>query len=139
MNFRKYLKTKREDKKLSMNKLAELSGVSVMYISRLESGERVKPSPEIIAKLAKGLEEPYEKLMVEAGYIDAFDYQLNKNEEYEKEEKELSLAEQKLEKEQERNLAFLLNSNDTLFYQDRLLTKEEKAKIKGFIEVFLTD
>lgn len=139
MNFRKYLKTKREDKKLSMNKLAELSGVSVMYISRLESGERVKPSPEIIAKLAKGLEEPYEKLMVEAGYIDAFDYQLDKNEEYEKEEKEWSLAEQKLEKEQERNLAFLLNSNDTLFYQDRLLTKEEKAKIKGFIEVFLTD
>lgn len=122
-----------------MNKLAELSGVSVMYISRLESGERVKPSPEIIAKLAKGLEEPYEKLMVEAGYIDAFDYQLDKNEEYEKEEKEWSLAEQKLEKEQERNLAFLLNSNDTLFYQDRLLTKEEKAKIKGFIEVFLTD
>ena len=136
MNFREYLKTKREEKNLSMNKLAELSGVSVMYISRLESGEREKPSPEIIGKLAKGLEEPYENLMVVAGYIDAYDYIKIKNEREERDDREWSLL------EQEQNpfaLDLLLDSNQPLYFQDRLLTKEEKAKIKSVIEIVLKD
>ncbi|MBT2693157.1 helix-turn-helix transcriptional regulator [Bacillus sp. ISL-55] len=136
MKFGEYLKTKREEKNLSMNKLGELSGVSAMYISHLESGKREKPSPDIIERLAKGLDEQYEKLMVAAGYIDAFDYQMIKNEQYEQEEKELSLDEQK---QGSFYLDFLLDSNHPIFFQDRLLTREEKAKIKGLIEVFIRD
>jgi len=133
-NFADYLKKKREEKNLSMNKLGELSGVSAMYISHLESGKRDRPSPEIIERLAKGLDEPYENLMAAAGYIDASDFIKIKNEKNRQEDIEWSLAEQEQEPF---HLDFLLESNHPIFFQDRLLTKEEKAKIKSVIEIIL--
>ena len=130
MGFSTYLKEKRSEKNLSIRKLAEISNVSAMYISELERGKREKPSPEVLMKLSEGLEEPYENLMVVAGYIDPIDHMNLKNE---KEDREWSLAEQK------QRLDLLLDSNDSLFFQDRLLTKEEKAKLKSVIEIFLKD
>lgn len=140
-NFGKYLKSKRKEKMLSMNKLGELSGITAMYISQLESGKRVKPSIEVLKKLAEGLEIPYEDLMVAAGYIDVNDYLRMKNE---RDYEEGALIEQEIEKEEEEEqksfyLDFLLESDRQLFFQDRLLTKEEKAKIKGLIEFYLKD
>jgi HTH-type transcriptional regulator, competence development regulator len=136
MKFGEYLKAKREAKNLSMNKLGELSGVSAMYVSHLESGKREKPSPEILMKLSEGLGEPYEDLMIVAGYIDGYDYEKPKNESNEREDREWSIAEQ----EQELfYLDFLLDSHHPLFFQDRLLTKEEKAKIKSVVEIVLRD
>lgn len=71
--------------------------------------------------------------MVAAGYIDPIDFLKIKNE---KEDKEWSLSEQEQEPFQ---LDFLLDSNHQLFFQDRFLTKEEKAKIKSVIEIVLKD
>lgn len=131
--FNKYLKEKRIEKGLSIRKLAEMTNVSAMYISELERGKRDKPSPEILNRLAKGLDEPHEDFMVAAGYIDAFDYMRVKNE---REDIEWSLAEQEQESFY---LDFLLDSNHLLYFQDRLLTKEEKTKLKSIIEIFLKD
>ncbi|WP_404459351.1 helix-turn-helix domain-containing protein [Sutcliffiella horikoshii] len=129
MKFGEFLKTKREGKNLSMNKLGELSGVSAMYISHLESGKREKPSPEVLMKLSEGLEESYENLMVVAGYMDA-------DKQYEQEDKEWSLAEQKQEPP-----IYLdyLDSQRTFIYKDRSLTQEEKAKLKSLLEIVLKD
>ncbi|WP_231507757.1 helix-turn-helix domain-containing protein [Bacillus sp. UNC41MFS5] len=116
-----------------MNKLGELSGVSAMYISHLESGKRDRPSPEIIGRLAKGLEESYKNLMTAAGYIDPIDFNILVNE---REDKIWSLSQQKQE---QIYLDYLLGSNHPIFFQDKLLTKEGKAKIKSLIQIFLRD
>ncbi|WP_077214531.1 helix-turn-helix domain-containing protein [Bacillus dakarensis] len=138
-SFGKYLKTKRKEKNLSMNKLGELTGITAMYISQLESGKRVKPSIEVLEKLSESLEVPYEDLMVAAGYIDPDDYIRMKNE---REDRDWSLIQEEIEKEEEQEpfyLDFLLDSNRPLFFQDRLLTTEEKAKIRSLIEIVLKD
>ena len=133
-NFGEYLKSKRKEKNLSMNKLGTLTGVTAMYISQLESGKRVKPSIEVLEKLSESLEVPYEDLMVAAGYIDPDDYLRLKNE---RDDREWALIEQEMEKEKELHLDFELESDRQLFFQDRLLTKDEKAKIKSLIEIVL--
>lgn len=133
MSISEYLKEKRIEKNLSIRKLAELSDVSAMYISELERGKREKPSPEVLKKLSEGLGEPYENLMAAAGYIDPIDYMILENE---REDREWSIAEQEQESFY---LDFLLDSNHPLYFQDRLLTKEEKAKIKSVIEIVLKD
>ncbi|MED3762162.1 helix-turn-helix transcriptional regulator [Peribacillus frigoritolerans] len=131
--FNKYLKEKRIEKGISIRKLAEITNVSAMYISELERGKRDKPSPEILNRLAKGLDEPHEDFMVAAGYIDPDEYVRRKNE---REDIEYSLAEQEQEKP-----IYLddLGSNRTFIYQDKVFTKEEKAKLESFIKMFLMD
>lgn len=141
MSFGKYLKTKRKEKNLSMNKLGELTGITAMYISQLESGKRVKPSIEVLKKFSEGLEIPYEDLMVAAGYIDPDEYVRMKNE---RDDIEWSLIEQEMEMEKEKehelfHLDFILDSNLPLYFQDRQLTTEEKSKIKSLIEIVLKD
>lgn len=69
MEIGKYISELRNEKGLSQRKLAELSGVSNTEISRIESGERKKVSPEILKALAPHLGVSYEKLMEVAGYI----------------------------------------------------------------------
>ncbi|MBA4532558.1 helix-turn-helix domain-containing protein [Brevibacillus halotolerans] len=138
MSFGKYLKTKRKEKNLSMNKLGELTGITAMYISQLEGGKRVKPSIEILKKFSESLEIPYEDLMVAAGYIDPDDYVRMQNE---RDDIEWSLIQQEIEKEEQKPLYldFLLDSKKPLFFKDRLLTKEEKSKIRSLIEIVLKD
>lgn len=69
IKFGEYIRAKRKEKKLSIKKLSELSGVSHPYISQIENGVRGVPKPEMIKKLSKGLEIPYGDLMREAGYF----------------------------------------------------------------------
>lgn len=133
--FNKYLKEKRIEKGLSIRKLAEMTNVSAMYISELERGKRDKPSPEILNRLAKGLDEPHEGFMVAAGYIEPNEYVRIKNE---REDIEYSLAEQEQEQEKPIYLDYL-GSNRTFIYQDKVFTKEEKAKLESFIKMFLMD
>jgi transcriptional regulator with XRE-family HTH domain len=52
------LKKLRERRTLSQRELAELSDVDNAYISRLEVGEKVNPTPETIAKLLRVLKAP---------------------------------------------------------------------------------
>lgn len=70
MTFGEYVKRLRSEKQLSQRDLAEKSGVSNAEISRLESGERKKPSPNVIKAIAPPLGISYEDLMVKAGYIE---------------------------------------------------------------------
>jgi transcriptional regulator with XRE-family HTH domain len=49
------LKTLRERRTLSLRELGQLSGVDHAYVHRLESGEKVSPSHEVVGKLLRAL------------------------------------------------------------------------------------
>jgi HTH-type transcriptional regulator, competence development regulator len=55
VNFGAALKRFREERTLSLRELSTLSEVDHAYIHRLESGDKVAPSKEILEKLARGL------------------------------------------------------------------------------------
>lgn len=69
MNIGEYILKLRTQKGLSQRKLSKLSGVSNTEISRIESGERQKVSPDILRVVAPHLGTSYEQLMEIAGYI----------------------------------------------------------------------
>lgn len=73
MSFGQYLRHLRNSKKLTLNQLAELSGISNAQISRLEVGKRASPKPETIKKLAPFLGVKYEEMMMAAGYYETED------------------------------------------------------------------
>lgn len=52
----------RKSKNLTIQELAELSGVSMGYISHLENGSRQNPSREVMEKIAEILEESIAKI-----------------------------------------------------------------------------
>jgi len=70
MSFGHYLKRLRQSKGLTQKELAELSGFSNAEISKIESGERKKPSPDLLKAVAPYLDVPYEVLMTKAGYLE---------------------------------------------------------------------
>lgn len=49
------LQSLREERKLSLRELAQLSGVDHAYIFRLESGDKGSPSDDILSKLIRAL------------------------------------------------------------------------------------
>ncbi|MCK4258706.1 MAG: transcriptional regulator [Halanaerobiales bacterium] len=68
-NFGTYLKKLRESRNIKTSALANKSGVSASYISRLEEGSRKTPQPDILQKLAPHLGVGYFELMIKAGHI----------------------------------------------------------------------
>jgi HTH-type transcriptional regulator, competence development regulator len=70
MNFGEYIKNLRNENNLSQRDLSLKSGVSNAEISRIETGERQKPSPMALKAFAPHLGKPYEELMQKAGYIE---------------------------------------------------------------------
>lgn len=60
--FQNNLRKIRKSKNLTIQELAELSGVSMGYICHLEKGTRQNPSREIMEKISKVLEEPIVKI-----------------------------------------------------------------------------
>ncbi|WP_052352914.1 helix-turn-helix domain-containing protein [Neobacillus dielmonensis] len=131
--FGEKLRQLRNEKKLTIRKLSELSGVAHSYLSQVENGKRGIPKVDTLEKIAAGLNIPSIDLLVQAGYIDPIDFIKIENE---KEDIEWSLADQEQEPF---SLDYLLESNHPIFFQERLLTKEERAKIKSLIEIFLRD
>jgi len=73
--FGKYLKQLREDKGLSLRDVEEKTKnqVSNAYLSQVENGKISQPSPSILHALSTVYDDPYEKLMIEAGYLAAKD------------------------------------------------------------------
>lgn len=67
--FGEYLKYLRELRGISITQLAKLSGVSPSYISRIESGGRRPPKPDIIQKMVPHLGIGYNEMMIKAGYL----------------------------------------------------------------------
>lgn len=71
-----YVKSLRKEKGLSQRSLGELANVSNTEISRIESGERQKPAPDILKALAPYLGVEYLDLMEKANYItEAIDHE----------------------------------------------------------------
>lgn len=70
MKFGEYLKIHRDEKGLSQRQLADLAKISNTEISRIESGERQKPSPNILKAISPHLGITYSELMTQAGYIE---------------------------------------------------------------------
>jgi HTH-type transcriptional regulator, competence development regulator len=70
MHFYEQLKGMRRTKGFTIRELADRSGVSSAYISQLENGNRGVPSPDVLMKLAEGLNTPYTELMKIAGYLE---------------------------------------------------------------------
>ncbi len=56
------LKKLRTDKKLTLQQLSDMSGVSVSYMNEIESGKKY-PKPDKITELAKALETTYDQLV----------------------------------------------------------------------------
>jgi len=67
--FGEYLKKLRLKRGLTLKKLAELSGISPSYLSRIERGERNVPHPRLFQKLAPALNLTPRQLLAAAGYI----------------------------------------------------------------------
>ncbi|PYY28321.1 helix-turn-helix domain-containing protein [Paenibacillus illinoisensis] len=66
--FGEFLKELRSNKGWSLRKASEESGVSHTYIGMLEKGINTNVSPEQLRKLADAYDQPYNLLMVRAGY-----------------------------------------------------------------------
>ena len=66
-----YLKSLRDAKGLSQRELADKSGLSNAEISRMESGERKRPSITTIRAVSPYLGIGYTDLLLKAGYIDS--------------------------------------------------------------------
>ena len=60
--FENNLRKIRKSKNLTIQKLSELSGVSMGYICHLEKGTRQNPSREIMEKISKVLQESIVKI-----------------------------------------------------------------------------
>lgn len=69
MAFGQQLKSIRQERKIGLNQLAMLSGVSASQISRIENGKMSTPKVNTIKKLAKGLKYNELELMKIAGYV----------------------------------------------------------------------
>jgi len=69
LEFRTFLRNKREEAKLSIRKLAELSGVSHSYLASVENGSRGIPSQVVLGKIANALQVNYLTFLQKAGYI----------------------------------------------------------------------
>lgn len=67
--FADFIKQIRISKNLTVNELAELSGISGAQVSRIENGKRNVPKPDTIRALSAALDIPYETLMRKADYI----------------------------------------------------------------------
>ncbi|MGH7141217.1 MAG: helix-turn-helix domain-containing protein [Minisyncoccia bacterium] len=69
MKLHAVIKTLREDKGLTQDKLAENAGLTRGYISRLEAGAYADDSPSIktLRHIASGLKEPLELILNKAG------------------------------------------------------------------------
>lgn len=68
MAIAELIKDRRTHLGMSQRQLASVSGLSNSEISRIESGERKSPSPQVLYALSAALDIPYEILMTEAGH-----------------------------------------------------------------------
>jgi transcriptional regulator with XRE-family HTH domain len=71
-SFGKYIRTLREDKKITLRKFADSIGITPTYLSKIEREElTTTPSEEVIAGIASKLGADFDELMILAGRIPA--------------------------------------------------------------------
>jgi len=64
------VRSARERDGLTVRELARRAGISHTQVSRLESGEVTKPSPEVLVSIGKGLDQNPIPLLILAGHYD---------------------------------------------------------------------
>jgi len=69
-DFGDYLRSLREQQRLSLRDVAAKTGVSISYITMIEHSKRKPPGPEVLKKLALSYNVPVKDLMKAAGYLD---------------------------------------------------------------------
>jgi transcriptional regulator with XRE-family HTH domain len=69
-NFGQYLKTLREEQRLSIREVERRAGVSSSYLAQIEQGRKGPPGAEILKKLAPVYSVPVRDLLKAAGYLD---------------------------------------------------------------------
>lgn len=69
MTVGEYIKKKRTEMGISQRELAQSANISNAEISRIESGMRKQPSPDVLKNIATALNIFCEKLYMIAGYI----------------------------------------------------------------------
>ncbi|WP_051964098.1 helix-turn-helix domain-containing protein [Deinococcus misasensis] len=70
------LRAIRETKRYTLKEVEAMTGISNAYLSQVETGKILKPSPDKLWALAEVYAVPFEALMQQAGYI-SFDASLN--------------------------------------------------------------
>jgi len=63
-----YLRRVRKERRFTLRAVEEKTGISNAYLSQIETGKIVKPSPSVLHKMAELYEISYEHLMKTAGY-----------------------------------------------------------------------
>ncbi|MBY7142443.1 helix-turn-helix transcriptional regulator [Virgibacillus sp. NKC19-3] len=122
MDFGSYIREIRKSKNISLREAARRSEMSHPYLSQIETGKNTKPTPTIIKKLAKGLNVPYMQLMEKAGYAD-YSYE--------------TVAERLVTIDQvnkSQDLYALLHDNEDLYYNEYLLTHDDKKFLLQVME-----
>lgn len=71
IEFGRYIKELREEKKVTITELAQNAGISRPYLSQIENGLKGTPSIKVLKKLAQPLNVPYMELMHKAGLVDS--------------------------------------------------------------------
>jgi transcriptional regulator with XRE-family HTH domain len=69
-DFGDYLRSLREQQRLSLRDVAAKTGVSISYITMIEHSRRKPPGPEVLKKLAFSYNVPVRDLLKAAGYLD---------------------------------------------------------------------
>lgn len=155
--FAKYIREKRKEKNLSLKEVARRGGFSHSYLSQLENSKR-NPKPELLRKLAIGLNEPYMSLMEKAGFSETPHYDslidvFTDNSKRNRREITVSLPSRRItkhegltafgtfsEEELKRrlfDLKYLLEMDVDLYYNEKNLSKEEKKKISDMLQILL--
>lgn len=70
MNLAEFIRTKREELKMSQRQLGIASGLSNTVISKIENGERLEPDVDTLRKLASVLNVNVIELMKLVGYLE---------------------------------------------------------------------
>jgi transcriptional regulator with XRE-family HTH domain len=63
-----FLKKRREELNLTLRDVQDKTGISNAYLSQIENGKVVQPTPSTLEKLAKCYDVPYHRLMDLAGH-----------------------------------------------------------------------
>lgn len=63
-----FLRAIREERGITLREAEAISGISNSYLNQIETGKVIKPSPEVLSKLSKMYNVPYELLLEKCGY-----------------------------------------------------------------------
>ncbi|WP_289891456.1 helix-turn-helix domain-containing protein [Virgibacillus pantothenticus] len=138
-NFGSMIKKIRKSKNLSLKDVAKRGGLSHAYISQIENGKRTNPTPQVLDKLAKGLDESSHDIWAIAGYYDEDDLL----EPIEETIKQILDKNKRLSKKRAKELSAIdlnaLLEEPNLKYKNHFITTKEKELIKSYLEALFSD